>query len=185
MGATGPTGAVGPQGIPGADAIAPAGAVVAFAGNTAPAGWLLCDGASVSRAQYGALFAAIGTAWGEGDGPLTFNVPDLRGQFLRGQDRGTGRDPNAASRTASGAGGNTGDAVGTVQSDQFQGHGHRHEIPDNSASNPGGTFYGVNGTNSFSSGRILEPAALGTFGAPRYGAETRPRNAAVNWIIKY
>ena len=58
-----------------------------------PAGWLLCDGTAVSRTTYAALFAAIGTLWGAGDGVTTFNLPDARGQFLRGLDRGRGVDP--------------------------------------------------------------------------------------------
>jgi microcystin-dependent protein len=57
---------------------APAGAVGHFAGTAAPAGWLVRDGSSVSRTTYAALFAAIGTTWGAGDGSTTFNVPDAR-----------------------------------------------------------------------------------------------------------
>lgn len=67
----------------------PIGSVFAFAPNTAPAGYLLCDGAAVSRTTYADLFAAIGTTFGSGDGVATFNVPDLRDWFIRG--RGTGR----------------------------------------------------------------------------------------------
>lgn len=54
-----------------------AGEVKNYAGSTVPAGWLLCDGSEVSRTEYAALFAAIGTTWGEGDGSTTFNLPDL------------------------------------------------------------------------------------------------------------
>lgn len=61
-----------------AGAAMPVGAVVPYAGATAPAGWLLCDGAAVSRTTYANLFAVIGTAFGPGDGATTFNVPDLR-----------------------------------------------------------------------------------------------------------
>jgi microcystin-dependent protein len=59
---------------------------MAYAASTAPTGWLLCDGSAVSRTTYAALFAVISTTWGSGDGSTTFNVPDLRGQFLRGFD---------------------------------------------------------------------------------------------------
>lgn len=65
---------------------APAGAIMAYAASTAPTGWLLCDGSAVSRTTYATLFAAISTVWGTGDGSTTFNLPDLRGQFLRGYD---------------------------------------------------------------------------------------------------
>lgn len=63
---------------------APIGAILAFGGATAPAGWMICNGAAISRTTYAALFAAIGTAFGAGDGSTTFNIPDLRGEFLRG-----------------------------------------------------------------------------------------------------
>ena len=65
-------------------ALLPAGAVQAFAMNSAPAGWLAADGTAVSRSTYAALFAAIGTTYGAGDGSTTFALPDLRGIFLRG-----------------------------------------------------------------------------------------------------
>src|SRR5207245_844317 len=57
----------------------PIGTVIAYAGSTVPAGWLVCDGATLSRTQNTSLFAAIGTAWGSGDGSTTFNLPDLSG----------------------------------------------------------------------------------------------------------
>lgn len=65
---------------------APAGSIMAYAASTAPTGWLLCDGSAVSRTTYATLFTAISTTWGTGDGSTTFNLPDLRGQFLRGYD---------------------------------------------------------------------------------------------------
>ncbi len=71
---------------------APAGEVAFFAMSTAPAGWLKANGAAVSRTTYAALFAAIGTMFGSGDGSTTFNLPDLRGEFLRGYDDGRGVD---------------------------------------------------------------------------------------------
>jgi len=62
----------------------PAGAVMAFAMNSAPAGWLAADGTAVSRSTYASLFGAIGTTYGAGDGSTTFALPDLRGIFVRG-----------------------------------------------------------------------------------------------------
>ena len=64
----------------------PSGTVFHFAGQTAPAGWLKANGAAVSRTAYADLFAAIGTTYGAGDGRSTFNLPDLRGEFIRGWD---------------------------------------------------------------------------------------------------
>lgn len=69
-----------------------AGMVAAFARNTPPTGWLKANGAAISRTTYAALFAAIGTTFGAGDGSTTFNVPDMRGEFLRGWDDARGAD---------------------------------------------------------------------------------------------
>ena len=66
--------------------VAAIGAVLHFAMVDAPEGWLKCDGAEVSRKEYVNLFDAIGTVYGDGDGSETFNVPDLRGEFIRGYD---------------------------------------------------------------------------------------------------
>lgn len=73
-----------------------AGAVMHFALAAAPKGWLACDGRAVSRSQYGTLFSAVGTLFGAGDGVATFNLPDLRGEFIRGLDMGKGIDAGRA-----------------------------------------------------------------------------------------
>jgi microcystin-dependent protein len=59
-----------------------------FAASAAPAGWMFCDGSSVSRSTYSGLFAAIGTTYGAGNGSTTFNVPDMRGRVPVGRDTG-------------------------------------------------------------------------------------------------
>ena len=65
----------------------PVGTMQMFAGNTIPAGWLLCDGSAVSRTNYAKLFSAIGTIYGEGDGSTTFALPLLTdGRFIEGSD---------------------------------------------------------------------------------------------------
>ena len=64
--------------------IIPAGTMQMFAGNTIPAGWLLCDGSAISRTDYAKLFSAIGTTWGAGDGSTTFNLPNSIGRFAEG-----------------------------------------------------------------------------------------------------
>jgi phage-related tail fiber protein len=79
-----------------ANAGVPAGAVQYFAMNKAPAGWLIADGATISRTNYVDLFAAIGTLYGEGDGSTTFKLPDLRGEFIRGFDNGRSVDAGRA-----------------------------------------------------------------------------------------
>ena len=65
-------------------AVVPSGAVIPFAGSTAPQGYLLCDGREVSRTDYPYLFDVIGTTYGEGDGNTTFNLPNLQDKFIEG-----------------------------------------------------------------------------------------------------
>lgn len=101
----------------------PAGTIIAFGGGTIPAGYRLCDGSSILRADFPDLYSATGNAWGTANA-TSFNLPDMRGRFPRGVDGGTGRDDEAASRTLAAAGGNTGNNVGTVQTEQFRFHGH-------------------------------------------------------------
>ena len=63
--------------------VVPAGALMYYATTNIPSGWLFCDGSAVTRATYASLYSAIGTTYGSGDGSTTFNLPDLRGQFIR------------------------------------------------------------------------------------------------------
>lgn len=62
----------------------PIGVVQAFAGNTVPDGWLLCDGSAVSRTDYADLYSVIGDTYGNGDGSTTFNLPNLVDKFIEG-----------------------------------------------------------------------------------------------------
>ncbi|WP_131825853.1 phage tail protein, partial [Chromobacterium violaceum] len=71
-----------------ASAGVPTGMICWYANPSAPAGWLICDGKAISRMTYAALFAVIGTTYGVGDGTTTFNLPDLRDQFIRGHNAG-------------------------------------------------------------------------------------------------
>jgi microcystin-dependent protein len=164
------------------DSAIPPGSIMAYMGTNAPAGWLLCDGSAVSRGTYARLFTAIGVASGSGDGFSTFNLPDLRGTFLRGMDGTAGVDPDKASRVAAKPGGNSGNALGSLQTDQFKSHNHAN-----------GNFSRVlqlttGGANTASSGDatpgepdLLNSASMVTVG----GNETRPRNIYVNYIIKH
>lgn len=151
----------------------PTGSVTAYAAATPPSGWLECDGSAVSRTTYSALFTAISTVYGVGDGSTTFNLPDLRGEFIRGWDHGAGTDPNAASRTDSGDGVTTGDNVGTKQADEFKSHAHGvGTLPTLAAG--GATWAGSSPPNlSF----INNTNATG-------GSETRPTNVNMMYIIK-
>jgi microcystin-dependent protein len=78
------------------------GMVAPFAAVDPPAGWLACDGAMISRTDYANLFARIGTVFGAGNGATTFRLPDMRGEFIRGWDGGSGVDPARAFGSAQG-----------------------------------------------------------------------------------
>lgn len=114
----------------------PVGAIFSFPMATAPTGYLVCDGSAISRSNYSNLFTIIGTMYGSGDGSTTFNLPDYRGQFLRGYDNGAGTDPDAGSRLDRGDG-TTGDNVGTKQNNGLSSHWHIVDPP---------------GTNTYDSG---------------------------------
>ena len=145
------------------------GTISAYGGNTAPTGWLLCDGTAVSQTTYADLFAVIGCNFGCSGG--NFNLPDLRGRFLRGRDGGSGRDPDSGTRLAMSTGGNTADNVGSVQVDDFKSHIHSANWA------PGGGGGG---------GAALDPLRNNIWNTNATGGnETRPVNAYVNFMIKY
>ena len=148
----------------------PSGMISAWPTATIPSGYLECDGSAVSRTTYADLFAVISDDYGAGDGSTTFNLPDFRGEFLRGHDDGAGNDPDRASRTDRGDG-TTGDAVGTKQGDQYRSHTHGFNTFANNS-----TF---NGSSANSAGTGIS-AATNASG----GNETRPRNVSVKWVIK-
>lgn len=156
--------------------VQPVGSIIAFGGTVAPAGWLLCDGTSFPINQYPDLYAVIHNNFG-GTVGATFNLPDLRGRFLRGVDGIAGNDPDKVTRTAMNTGGNTGNNVGSVQSDELKSHNHA-----NAHLNP--TVKVAGGTNHFSS---FDPTQYSYNGYTLNtgGLETRPKNVYVNYIIKY
>ncbi len=94
----------------------PSGAITGYGGSSAPAGWLLCDGSAVSRTTYASLFSAIATTYGVGDGSTTFNLPDLRGRVLAGQDDMGGSAAGRLTTAGSGVDGATLGATGGAQS---------------------------------------------------------------------
>lgn len=140
------------------DTLAPSGEVAFFARQTAPGGWLKCNGAAVSRTAYQRLFEAIGTTFGAGDGFNTFNLPDLRGEFLRGWDDSRGID--------------TGREFGSWQADELKSHRHKTD-----------GYSGVSG--GIKSEPYEGTTGGGLYTEYTGGAETRPRNRAMLACIKY
>ena len=175
----------------------PSGTVLYFAGQTAPAGWLKANGAAVSRTAYAALFAAIGTTYGAGDGRSTFNLPDLRGEFLRGWDDGRGVD--------------AGRALGSAQAHALQSHQPGlavaadaagddlwfEQVPKSAFEIPTGkTAVAIRNTRNLIDTTTDVPGRSTTFNVPNMATqpnltqpeyvsgETRPRNVALLAIIK-
>lgn len=156
------------------------GSVTAFAMNSAPSGWLAADGSAVSRNIYARLFSRIGTLYGPGDGSTTFNLPDMRGEFIRGVDNGRSADPLRVFGSSQ---------VGTIVGG----------YDDNNEEANSGLLIGHN-SNKYGS----DPVDLANYGvssvyytvgstlgigsisnAPYFYSVTRPRNIALLYCIKY
>jgi microcystin-dependent protein len=160
--------------------LVPAGAVQAFAMNSAPTGWLAADGTAVSRSTYAALFSAISTTYGVGDGSTTFALPDLRGYFVRGS--GTNSDATAAG------------TFGVKQADDNKAHthtgttsttgAHTHQWGTNNrqatAAGSGMPGFGNTADATGSAGNHSH-----TFTTDSSGTETRPKNIAMLYCIKF
>lgn len=138
------------------------GEVCFFARNTAPTGFLKANGAPVSRTTFAELFTAIGVTFGAGDGATTFNLPDLRGEFVRGWDEGRGVD--------------SGRLFGTIQSDDFKSHSHDVINDVTQGSIYGRFFFGDQGSGDYTNTNYTSSTG---------GTETRPRNWALLACIKY
>lgn len=142
------------------------GYVLPFATSTVPNGFLECNGAELSRTTYANLYAVIGDTYGAGDGSTTFNIPDLRGEFIRGFDNGRGVD--------------SGRAIGTAQIDEFKSHNHNgYERTISIASNSNYRFSSPSDTSNPS------PTVNSNTVQNSGGSETRPRNIAMMYCIKY
>ena len=180
------------------------GMIQPFGMAAAPNGWVICNGAAISRTTYADLFTVIGTTWGSGDGSSTFNVPRLQGAFLRGAGSHTSQMGN----TNVFAGGN----IGTIDNDKVQDFQLASQSgilkiggPDTgwgfigrTMGNHGmafrtGTFYydHTQGGNSPYSGQINTTTSMGDAGGTgttsggtrRAGGESKPFSAAVEYMI--
>ena len=160
----------------------PVGSVFSFATTTPPSGYLECNGAAVSRSTYASLFSAISTTWGVGDGSSTFNLPDLRGQFVRGWDNSAGVD--------------SGRSFASSQSDQNKQHthsvtdpGHQHNTSvTNSDLFPatGAKTISFGGAGSYPATTFtMDDATTGISLANQGGTEVRVKNYALMYVIKF
>lgn len=137
----------------GTQAAGSVGQVAYFPTEAAPSGWLIADGSAVSRTTYALLFALIGTTYGAGDGSTTFNLPDLRGEFVRGLDLGRGVD--------------VGRTLGSYQAASVGSHAHgfQHVSP-----HANGLIWATGDDPGGNDGSVISVAG---------STETRPRNVAL------
>ena len=172
----------------------PTGSVHMMATTTAPSGYLKCNGAAVSRTTYADLFTIIGTTHGAGDGSSTFNVPDLRGEFVRGWDDSRGVD--------------SGRSFGSSQSDANKQHnhgvtdpghghsindpGHQHNVSSNDSDSGDGNTFNDRSNQPNTRTLVTDSAFTGIsinlghtgISIQNQGSEARPRNVAMMYVIK-
>lgn len=171
------------------DSLTPVGVINAYVALTAPTGWVICDGQSlnaVTNTQYEALWNLIGLTFG-GTGKADFKVPDLRGEFIRGWSNGRTEGSPAVAV-------DSGRVFGSKQGDQLEKHKHTYNN-DAFSPNPFGTSTRTDWYAAAHDGRYNGNAGFTTDGSGTLlqdgnetgvvGDETRPRNIALNYIIKY
>ena len=173
------------------------GTVAFFARSSAPTGWLKCNGAAISRTDYADLFDSIGTTYGTGDGSTTFNLPDLRGEFVRCLDDGRGVDKFVTYIGSNSGGG----YVNRTLDNSVQTHataniwGELHINVARGESYAGYAFYETDRYAAEEAGSYRNSSSF-YFSSSRYtnatadedsvfGGETRPRNVALLACIKY
>ena len=171
----------------------PTGTILTFGATNPPSGFLECNGSAISRSTYASLFSILSTTHGAGDGSSTFNIPDLRGQFVRGWDNSAGVD---ASR-----------AFGSSQTDQNKNHTHTTDsqsltgsvshLSGSLANNPGSasgiitklspaSAIGARSSGSANaSGISIDATHSHTISSSGGGTEARPKNIALMYIIKF
>jgi microcystin-dependent protein len=163
--------------------IIPTGTIIAYGASAVPTGWFECDGSEKSRTEFETLFHVIGTNFGDGDGKTTFKLPDLRGEFIRGYDKKRGVDSKNNRQ------------FGSNQSGQIEAHKHISPFGESKGRNPiygeteRGDYLGYQGnmnnnnTQWFTNDGSNQDGQVNADGV--IGNETRPRNVALMYIIKY
>lgn len=175
----------------------PTGAVMAFALNNCPDGWLRADGKAVLKSKYSKLSSLMGAIHGNGStnpsgvtadlgcphASNCINLPDYRGRFLRMIDEASGNDPDKASRTAMASGGVVGNNVGSIQVDEIKSHSHSVYRRSNADS---GAYDPADGRAGENSAVTTDRGVIGSFSATSAGGnESRPKNAYIVYCVKY
>ena len=152
-----------------------------YAGASAPAGWLMCDGSAVSRTTYASLFTAISTTWGIGDNSTTFNLPDLR----ESAPVGVGTFTAVGGTTHGSLTAHDAFTLAQFKDDQEQSHIHGESYANSGSSGvrvagaSAGNTYTVDGYTF-----TAPPSIDGANGTPRVGTVTRGKRIGINFIIK-
>lgn len=149
----------------------PVGSVIWRAANAAPAGFLICNGATVSRATYAALFGVIGTVFGAGDGATSFALPDLRGVFVRGFDAGRGLDPSRL--------------FGSLQQDQANGVSSFQYLFKSGGVVSGNIPEDGTPIDVRTAGHQYDATPVSSVRLATSGVETRPKNVALLPLIRF
>lgn len=162
----------------------PVGMVIAYSGDLTPntvsslrdQGWLRCDGTSLAKQDFPALYRVLGAIHGNGRNDASFRLPDYRGRFLRGVDDNTGRDRQASLRIAPAPGGHTGDRIGSTQSDSLGYHEHNESIGITESD----SLRAVIGSVDKTPGMVERQQASH---AGNQDQETRPKNVNVHYLV--
>ena len=166
----------------------PTSTILPYAGSAAPTGYFLCDGSAKSRTTYAGLFAIIGTTYGVGDGSTTFNIPDLRGRVIAGQDDMGGSSANRLTGLTGGVdgdilGGTGGAETHTLSTAQMPSHTHglSTAVKNNNTNGAAGEL--PSGTNTSGQSTALNTSAVQNTGGDQAHNNVQP-TIILNYIIK-
>lgn len=162
--------------------VLPSGLILPYGGTSAPSGYLLCYGQAISRSTYSTLFSAISTTYGVGDGSSTFNLPDLRGRTIAGQDDMGGVSANRLTDAVTG--GLNGDTLGdtggeesnTLTTAQLPSHSHGTVVTGVTASFK---------TNTGDGGASVVQSISVSSGATNTGSGSAHNNVQPTIILNY
>jgi microcystin-dependent protein len=171
--------------LTGLDTGVPVGAVIGVPYSTPDSGWLECDGSEISRTTYATLYAKIGDTYGAGDESTTFNLPDYRGEFLRGWDNSRGIDAGRAiGDNQSGALESHNHSVGTLATSTAGNHSHTLTGGLSGSGNAGAQGSAATGQFSSTSTAGNHTHTITGATASSGSSETRPRNVSLMYQIK-
>lgn len=157
----------------------PTASLMPYAGSAAPTGYLLCDGAAISRTTYSDLFGIVGTTYGIGDGSTTFNIPDLRGRVIAGLDDMGGTSANRLTNPSSTINGIDGDILGNT------GGSETHTLTVAEMPSHSHTYNNSNSTSSQAAGGSGLPGGNQSGTTSSAGSDLAHNNVQPTIILNY